>query len=271
MSSPTHGVVSLAALDLRRRPDHRSELRSQLLMGEVVRIVGGRPGAEWRRIENESDGYRGWARSWGFVPVSAARAGRWRRAASAHVSRSFAEAREAPGRGAMLSPLFWGARVIPGRHSGRHRAIELPDGRRGWVESAALAVGGRGPLSLTKRIRELLGVPYLWGGRTPVGLDCSAFTQLVLAEQGLALPRDAAEQERSARQLREGNEPREGDLVFFGHKGRPAGHAGLVLGGGYFAHARGQVRINSLDPTNPLYDNALARQFRGFRRPIQRT
>jgi cell wall-associated NlpC family hydrolase len=166
-----------------------------------------------------------------------------------------------------VSPLVLGARVIPGTRRGRHRRVELPDGRRGWIECIALAAGSRARIGLIERVRGLLGVPYLWGGRTPVGMDCSAFTQLVLAEQGIAVSRDAAQQERGARRLTDGEEAEMGDLVFFGRPGGPAGHVGLVLGGGYFAHARGQVRINSLDFRNRLCDNVLISQLRGIRRP----
>lgn len=116
------------------------------------------------------------------------------------------------------------------------------------------------------RIRTLLGVPYLWGGRTPMGMDCSAFAQLVLAEQGIALPRDARQQFRAGRRRRRDEAPALGDLVFFGNPGQVVSHVGIALGDGYFAHCRGYVRINSLDKDNPLYDKVLARQLRASRR-----
>jgi hypothetical protein len=264
---PTRGVVCLAALDVRRRPGHGSEMRSQLLLGEVVHVRRRAAGGDWCLVENEADGYRGWVRAWGLVEVTARRAGAWRRRASARVSRIWAEARVEPGRGALVSPLVWGNTVIPGRSRGRHREVELPDGRRGWVESRALVVGNRRPPGLAARVRDLLGVPYLWGGRTPVGMDCSGFVQLLLGEQGYRLPRDAADQERSSRRLGSRDRLRAGDLAFFGPAKAPAAHVGVLLGGGYYAHARGRVRINSLDQYNQLYDNVLGSQFRGLRRP----
>src|SRR3989442_9077195 len=118
---PTHGVVSLAALDVRRRPGHGSEMRSQLLLGEVVRVRRRGAGGDWCLVENEADGYRGWVRAWGLVEVPARRAATWRRRASARVRRMWAEARVEPGRGALVSPLVWGGRIIPGRSRGRYR------------------------------------------------------------------------------------------------------------------------------------------------------
>jgi gamma-D-glutamyl-L-lysine dipeptidyl-peptidase len=264
---PTHAVVSLAALDVRRRPGHGSEMRSQLLMGEVVRVRRRSAAGEWCLIENEADGYRGWVRAWGLVQVTARRAAVWRRLATARVTRNWIEAHAEPGRGALVSPLILGSRLIPGTTRGRFREVELPDGRRGWTEARALTVGRRRAPSLTVRVRDLLGIPYLWGGRTPAGLDCSGLVQLLLAEQGCRLPRDAADQERSTRLLGPTERVRTGDLAFFGTARGPAAHVGVLLGGGYYAHARGRVKVNSLVPGNPLYDRALSRQFRGVRRP----
>jgi cell wall-associated NlpC family hydrolase len=194
---------------------------------------------------------------------------RWERRARARVGRLFVEVREAPGRGPLISPLFWNGRVIALGTRGRFRQVELPDGRRGWAPAGAL-VSGRATNGLAKRVAGLLGIPYLWGGRTPLGFDCSGFTQQVLAEQGVTIARDAEQQFRRARPLRGGEKPRIGDLLFFGPPGGPMGHVGLGLGGGYYAHCRKHVRINSDDPSNPLYDNELKHQLRGWRRPIGR-
>jgi gamma-D-glutamyl-L-lysine dipeptidyl-peptidase len=267
---PAFAIVRLASLDVRRRPDHAAEMGSQLLMGEVVRLLGHGPGARWYRVENLSDGYRGWVRTWGLSIVPTAGIADWRRRAKGRPARAWLEVRETPGGGALVSPLFWGGRVIPGPLRGRFRRVELPDGTQGWVESRGLDVGRRAAPPLALRVADFMGVPYLWGGRTPAGMDCSGLVQMLLAEQGVWLPRDAADQERSSRRLGPGERPRIGDLAFFGPRPGPAGHVGVVIGGGRYAHARGQVRVNHLDPGNALYDNELARQFRGIRRPKRR-
>ncbi len=266
MTRLTHAVVSLAALDVRRRPEHGAELGSQLLLGEVVRILGGRPGGQWWRVESLADGYRGWVRGWGLVRAPAARARSWQAKAAARVAVAVVEARTGPGRGALVSPLFLNARVIAGRRRGAHRRVELPDGRRGWVPVASLACRGEKP-ALLERVLSLLGVPYHWGGRTALGFDCSGFTQQVLAEQGVSLPRDAVRQFRASRRLSSGEQPEPGDLVFFAAPGHPPGHVGIGLGGGYYAHCRGMVRISSLESSNKLYDKEIAPQCVGWTRP----
>ncbi len=267
MRRPDHAVCSLSALDVRRRPDHRAELTSQLLLGEVVRVAGSVRRGAWWRVESLSDGYRGWVRNWGLVPASRARARVWLGKARARVAVPVAFARSGPGRGALVSPLYLNSRLIAGRSRGRYRPVELPDGRRGWVEAAALG-GRRAGVTLEDRVLSLMGVPYLWGGRTPAGFDCSGFTQQVLAEQGVPLPRDAARQQSVSRKLGGDEEPRLGDLIFFAGPGGSGRHVGIALGGGYFAHCRGYVRISSVDAGNPLCDSELIPQFRGWRRPL---
>jgi len=258
-------VVSLAALDLRVRPDHRAEMASQLLLGETVRLGAGRGG--WRRVTNLSDGYSGWVREWGLVHASARRVAGWRRRATATLRVPVTLLRAAPAGGIGVGPVFLGSRAIPGRGSKGWVQLELPDARRGWVERSALALPGDRAPSIVDRMTSLLGTPYLWGGRTPAGFDCSAFVQQVLVEQGVSLPRDAADQRGACKPLRAGEEPRPGDLAFFAERSGRIGHVGVSLGAGLFVHARGRVCLASLDSYNELYDKELKPQFVGWYRP----
>src|SRR5207344_1327176 len=137
------------------------------------------------------------------------------------------------------------------RGQGSEARVELPDGRRGWIPRSALAVSGQPP-ELTDRIQSLLGTPYLWGGRTPAAFDCSGFTQQVMAERGVELPRDAWQQRTACEAPRDGGPPSEGDLLFFGPPRGRIAHVGIALGAGYFADCRGAVRIASIVAGNPL-------------------
>lgn len=271
MSARANGyaVVSLPALDLRREPRHAAELGTQLLMGETVRVLGRGPERGWVRVRNDADGYTGWVREWGLVVASATRVAGWRRLARGRLGVPMAQVRVHAGRGAAVSPLFWGDRFIVGRARGAWVPVELPDGRRGMLPRDALA-GARRP-TLEERIAGLFGTPYLWGGRTPAGYDCSAFVQQVLLEQGISLPRDAREQKRVTTAVPAAENERAGDLVFFCRPGESASHVGIALGGSYYAHSRGRVQVASMDPDNPLCDKDLLPQFMGwFRTPAAR-
>lgn len=267
---PASGIVTIAALDMRRRPAHAAEMGSQLLLGETVRVIRGADAGRWLLAESDTDGYRGWIRTWGLRLDGPREVAAWRRRASARVAALWAEVKESPGRGRLLTPLFWGARVIPGARRGPHRRIELPDGTRGWLPVRALAAGRSSRPRLMDRVRGLMGIPYLWGGRTPGGMDCSGLVQMLMAEQGVHLPRDAGDQERSCRPLPIGTAPKAGDLAFFGPRRSPAGHVGVMIDGSRYVHARGRVRVNSLNPDNDMYDSELSDQLRSVRRPIGR-
>lgn len=120
-------------------------------------------------------------------------------------------------------------------------------GYRGWVRSAHLAstrpehavtVGDR-PLDAEEfvdRARRHLGLPYLWGGLTEEGLDCSGLVHHAARELGVVLPRDAHDQHTAARSIAAGEE-RFGDLYFFAHPGKNVHHVGIVISPGTMLHA----------------------------------
>jgi cell wall-associated NlpC family hydrolase len=265
-----YGIVAIASLEMRSGPDHRHELTNQLLLGEAVRRLASREGGRWWHAEGLADGYRGWIRTWGIQPATGDALEAWQSAARARVSVLNATARERPRGSVATTPLPWRARVAVTGTRGGWTRLALPAGGEAWVERSQVAREGTPPPTLAQRLDTLWGIPYLWGGRTAAGLDCSGFTQQVLGEQGWRLPRDAHEQWETSRPLRSARAARPGDLLFFSSGGGRVGHVGIWVGGGHFAHARGVVRINSLDPKNPLCDKELMAQFVGFGRPVVR-
>jgi cell wall-associated NlpC family hydrolase len=106
-------------------------------------------------------------------------------------------------------------------------------------------------------------VPYVWGGKSPKGFDCSGLVQFVFGLHGVRLPRDSDQQYACGVRVRD---PAPGDLLFFGREG--VSHVGVALGGRDFLHARGEVRRNSLDPASPLHDAELAALLLGARRVL---
>ena len=190
----------------------------------------------------------------------------WRRRSRARVVAPHALVRTGPGRGDIVTPVFWHARLVPRRKRNRWREVELPDGRCGWIEARAVELRQRRKIPLERLVRRLLGTPYFWGGRTPLGFDCSGFVQQVMAERNVSLPRDADDQRRAVRSLRLRERPRVGDLVFFGRRRGRLTHVGIMVGKGLYAHSRGMVRINSLEHSHVLYDKDLAAMFRGYGR-----
>ena len=249
---PAAGVVAAPIADLRRRPDHTSELLNQALFGETVRVRGLSPDRKWLRVESGDDRDEGWLRAWSVAPGSAAAARRWRLAARHMVDRAWAPL--------AAGALPFGARVarVRGGFAGPLGPLALPAGAFALVPARA-----RRPASLLDTARRFLGVAYHWGGRSPAGLDCSGLVQLAAARNGILLPRDAREQcaalggPRALRPLEAGARP--GDLWFFGPDRRTVTHVAIAAGGLELVHAYGWVREGSLDPEAETFEPELFR------------
>src|SRR5262245_52322950 len=111
-ASSRWALVTVAALDLRKRPNHRSELGSQLLLGEIVRAERRSPDGLWWRVRGP-DGYPGWARSWGLAALTPREASAWRRRATARVRVPYTMIASRQHGGRPVSPAYLHARLVP--------------------------------------------------------------------------------------------------------------------------------------------------------------
>ncbi|MBD3369827.1 NlpC/P60 family protein [Candidatus Fermentibacteria bacterium] len=129
------------------------------------------------------------------------------------------------------------------------------------LSSAASASGGpRGSLenSLSSEIQSWLGTPYVYGGESKSGVDCSGLTQQVFAAVGISIPRRASEQAEAAQDVSPG-ELRFGDLLFFNTSGSGISHVGVYVGNGFFVHASSSRGVVRQSIAHPYYSTRLAK------------
>jgi cell wall-associated NlpC family hydrolase len=229
-----HNVVHMHA-----KPGRNSEQVSQTLAGRSVLVL--KEEEAWAYVQDE-DTYRGWVeKRWLAEPMHLA---------LTPISAVFADLRAEPRENA---PLLVRLSIMTGVHvekmQGAWAYVTLPDASMdGWLPSAALAELPKIPTegiaaAACRWSREFLGTPYLWGGSSSFGLDCSGFAQMCYRLAGLTLRRDADIQRSDERFVPVAPEERiPGDLVFFGKPDKIT-HVGLQFEGNTFIHAAGGAGV----------------------------
>ncbi len=273
--APAAMIVSSSVADVRRSAAHTSELVSQVVMGD--RVVALKLEGEWFLVRMDDD-YIGWVRSWHLLETTPARVAGFEARVGHRVGVNHSEVLSAPSAEALpVTDLVIGTPlVVTGAGPRGWQAVELPDGRPGYVRTAHVEKRPAGREVSRDHLMatglRFLGIPYLWGGSTPKGFDCSGLVQRIYRLHGVILPRDSDQQAGFGAEKRVTtlDDLSPGDLLFFGRAAQRITHVGMALPDRLFLHAYGQVRVNSLDPAHPLFEPNLARDWRLTRDPLAR-
>jgi cell wall-associated NlpC family hydrolase len=228
------GICRLRIIPLRREPSEKNEMVSQILFGEVYEIA--EKTAEWLRVTTEFDGYTGWIEKKMFSPVSEDYYHRMAKGGYT-VASMITETLLTPENEAYVIPagstLGFAAQDGTLEINSIHYRLSSPLQNR--------------PTDSVEIAGQFLNSPYLWGGRSPFGYDCSGFTQMVYKISGTRLPRDAWQQASVGHSIGSIKEMIRGDLVFFtGDEGHVV-HVGMAIPPGQIIHCSGMVRIDALD------------------------
>lgn len=303
-------VVEFSTNYMRLQPDYESPLETQELMGTVVEIVGEQ--GYWREIVSPQP-YKAWCTDQGLVEMTAEELEAYAEAPKVMFAELYGHVYMEPSyKATTLCDLVGGdllrlaqyakagARKV--RLKGRWTEVMLPSGRTGYVPTAELklhdgfasiamgegsaeSIGPATTEAIIAEAEKLIGVPYLWGGMSAKGVDCSGLVRISHIMNGILLPRNASQQIKCGdrvpmtvdarfwddhsdtdalrkEMLARVQDLQRGDLVFFGtpatdEKPMRVTHVGIYLGENRIIHSSHRVRINSLIPGNPdYYENA---------------
>lgn len=272
-------VVPLSACNIRSQPRHAAELATQATLGAPLRVLK-REGS-WFWVQTP-DGYLGWVDEGGLCLMDKTRFETWQKAEKVVYLPEMGFARATPtADGAIVSDLLAGNILINKGKQGKFVEVGFPDGRSAFVPDTEVMAAdqwlrSRQPNAghIIETAEQFMGRPYLWGGTSGKGVDCSGFTKSVFFMNGLMLPRDASQQVHTGVEV-----PTDstlinllpGDLLFFGKAATPTSpekvtHVALYLGQGRIIHASGAVKIESLRRGEPQFAEDRLRTFLRARR-----
>ncbi len=224
-----YGICNLSLVPLRAEATDRSEMVTQLLYGEHFTVL--EKNKNWSRIRLAFDGYEGWIDNKQWLSIA---------------EDIFNDCQQNP---ATLS-----ADLVDFVNCENHQLLSICLGST--VSSAKVfqhsyeghsVTGIHEKPHIVETAFQYLNAPYLWGGKSPFGIDCSGFTQMVYKLNGHRLLRDASQQATQGEALSFIEESEPGDLAFFDNEEGKITHVGIIMADNYIVHAHGKVRIDRLD------------------------
>ena len=235
-------VIALHSIvPVRTEAREGAEQNTQMLFGELASVLDEQP--RWTRIRLESDGQEGWVDTKMITPMNEQEYESYRAALTEAATVAFPMAYAMSENNGQTIPLTAGTKLTNYK-DGRFEVLGV--GFRIDPSMVITAPMDMNQDNLLKAVRFFLNVPYLWGGKNALGMDCSGFTQTVLSLFGRSLLRNASEQATQGEPVELAN-AQAGDLAFFDHRDGKISHVGIVIDPERIIHCSGRVKVEKLD------------------------
>ena len=229
-----YGISNLSIIPMRNEAADQSEMVNQIIFGEHFKILECRK--EWSRIRLAHDNYEGWICNKQWIEILEEEYTQLDKDIST-ITNDILDIITKK----QHQPIVIGS-ILPNYKSG-YALIN----NEMYKFDGLTTPGFTQKKKLIENALMYLNAPYLWGGRSPLGIDCSGFTQMVYRLQGINLPRDAYQQADVGTTLSFVEESEPGDLAFFDNKEGKIVHVGIILEENHIIHASGKVRIDRID------------------------
>lgn len=260
-------VINISAANLRSQPKHSAELATQATLGTPVKVY--KKSGGWYLIQTP-DQYLSWVDSGGIQLMDSISANQWRSSDKIIFTKTYGHTYSTTDvTSQVVSDIVAGAVLEKlGEEKGFYK-VKYPDSRIAYVLKPEAQDYNQwlqhlNPTtdSLVETSKKLMGVPYLWGGTSTKGVDCSGFTKTIYFLNGMVIPRDASQQVHTGKSIdsiQNFDDLVKGDLLFFGRKATDSTpekvvHVGMWIGNNEFIHSSNMVRISSMDPKAPNFD-----------------
>ncbi len=266
LGNKIHAIINISVANLRSKPKHSAELATQATLGTPVKVL--KKEGNWYYIQTP-DRYLAWVDAGGIVLFTEQEIKNWESTDKIIYTKTYGHAYLGPDKEQIVSDLVAGNLLEVLKYVDKFYIVRFPDGRQAYVSHEEsekyedwLAALDSSSDALVETSKRFIGVPYLWGGTSTKGMDCSGFTKTIYFLNGMIIPRDASQQVHTGKPIDDtGNfEALEaGDLLFFGKKATDSTkekvvHVGMWIGNNEFIHASDMVRVSSVDKVSENYD-----------------
>ena len=266
MGDKTQAVVNISVANLRSNPKHSAELATQATLGTPLKVLKKEGG--WYYVQTP-DKYLSWVDDGGITLMDSKRFEQWQDNDKLIYKNTYGHSYLGEDEEQVVTDLVASDILEIIKYGANHFIVRYPDGRNAFVRTKEAQkydewLENQNPTveNLVATSKTLMGVPYLWGGTSTKGMDCSGFTKTIYFLNGMVIPRDASQQVHAGKPIdsvQNFDKLQKGDLLFFGTKATDSNkekvvHVGMWIGNNEFIHASNMVRISSMDPNADNFD-----------------